>query len=225
MDHNTIVNILIGYLCFVPLITLHEWAHAWVAWKCGDNTAYNDGRVTMNPVAHMELIGTVVLPLMASFVAVKSPALAGFIIGWGRPVPVNSANLRRPRVDDTLVTVAGPTMNFIIAFALIGLIKVLAVSGAASTNDLGGGVIETCVRTAAMSLGLCFFNLIPIPPLDGSHILKNLIGMDQITYYRFAQYGLLAVILVMNFVPAVPAAIGWAIKVSLQLMLTFFHLR
>ena len=71
MTESQIYNVLIGYLCFVPLITMHEWAHAWVAWKCGDDTAYSEGRVTMNPVAHMELIGTVVLPLLGSFVALS----------------------------------------------------------------------------------------------------------------------------------------------------------
>lgn len=220
MDQTAIYNVLIGWLCFVPLITMHEWAHAWVAWKCGDNTAYNEGRVTMNPVAHMELIGTVVLPLMASFVALSSPTLAGFIIGWGRPVPVNAANLRRPRVDETLVTIAGPTMNFILAFALIALLR-LGVQA-----DFPGreALAETCVRTAAMSLGLCFFNLIPIPPLDGSHILKNLIGMDQITYYRFAQFGFIAVLVVVNL-PGVREALWWVTSGTLMLMLAVFGLR
>ena len=220
MSEQAIYNILIGYLCFVPLITMHEWAHAWVAWKCGDNTAYSEGRVTVNPLSHMELGGTVILPLLGSFVALTNPTLAGFIIGWGRPVPVNRANLRRPRVDDTLVTVAGPTMNFIIAFALIALLRGWVAADLPGIDD----VDDICIRTAAMSLGLCFFNLIPIPPLDGSHLLKNVINMDEITYYRFAQYGLIAVLVVVNL-PGVREAIWWATSTSLVLMMSVFGLR
>ena len=217
MSQTDIFNVLLGYLLFVPLITLHEWGHAWVAWKCGDNTAYNEGRVTINPIAHMEFIGTVVLPLMASFVALSNPALAGFIIGWGRPVPVNISNLRRPRIDDTLVTVAGPTVNFILAFALVALAKVGVLTGV-------DGMVEASIRAAAMSLGLCFFNLIPIPPLDGSHILKNLIGMSQETYMRFYQFGFIAVLVVIN-IPAVRAALGFLIYGTLGLMASVFGLR
>lgn len=215
MSQSDIFNVLLGYLIFVPLITLHEWGHAWVAWKCGDNTAYNEGRVTINPIAHMEFIGTVVLPLMASFVALSNPALAGFIIGWGRPVPVNISNLRRPRIDDTLVTVAGPTVNFILAFALVALAKVGVLTGV-------DGMVEASIR-AAMSLGLCFFNLIPIPPLDGSHILKNLVGMSQETYMRFYQFGFIAVLVVINL-PGVRAALAFLIYGTLGLMASVFGL-
>ena len=216
MSQSDIFNVLLGYLIFVPLITLHEWGHAWVAWKCGDNPAYNEGRVTINPIAHMEFIGTVVLPLMASFVALSNPALAGFIIGWGRPVPVNISNLRRPRIDDTLVTIAGPTVNFILAFALVALVKVGVMSGV-------DGMVEVGLRAAAMSLGLCFFNLIPIPPLDGSHILKNLVGMSQETYMRFYQFGFIAVLVVINL-PGVRAALAFLIYGTLGLMASVFGL-
>ena len=217
MSQTQIVEVLLGYLFFVPLITMHEWAHAWVAWKCGDNTAYNEGRVTMNPIAHMELIGTVVLPLMASFIALSHPTAAGFIIGWGRPVPVNIANLRRPRIDDTLVTIAGPTMNFIIAFGLVALVKLGVMAGFDSHLD-------ALIRAAAMSLVLCFFNLIPIPPLDGSHILKNLIGMSQETYMRFYQFGFIAVLVVIN-VPGVREVLGFVTYKTLGLMAGVFGLR
>ena len=217
MTQSAIFDGLLTYLFFIPLLTFHEWAHAWVAWKCGDNTAYNEGRVTMNPIAHMELIGTVVLPLMASFVALSNPGLAGFIIGWGRPVPVNIANLRRPRIDDTLVTVAGPTMNFIIAFGLIALVKLGVMAGL-------GAYAKDIIRAAAMSLFLCFFNLIPIPPLDGSHILKNLIGMSQESYMRFYQFGFIAVLVVINL-PGVRAVLSYVTYETLGLMAGVFGLR
>lgn len=195
MSQSDVFDVLVRYLCFVPLITMHEWAHAWVAWKCGDNTAYNEGRVTINPIAHMEVIGTVVLPLAGSFIALTNPALAGFIIGWGRPVPVNIGNLRRPRVDDTLVTVAGPTMNFIIAFGLVAVTKLFVEFGV-------GKYAEDLVRTAQLSLFLCFFNLIPVPPLDGSQIMRNLVGMSYHTYAQLNQWGFMILIVVIN-IPAV----------------------
>mgnify|MGYP001607532123 CR=1 FL=1 len=217
MSQSDIYNVLLGYLIFVPLITLHEWAHAWVAWKCGDNTAYDEGRVTINPIAHMEFVGTVVLPLMASFIALSNPALAGFIIGWGRPVPVNISNLRRPRIDDTLVTIAGPTVNFILAFALVALVKVGVLTGMK-------GLVEVGEQAAIMSLALCFFNLIPIPPLDGSHILKNLVGMSQETYMRFYQFGFIAVLVVINL-PGVRSALSFVIFNTLGLMASVFGLR
>src|SRR5450756_1816337 len=105
------------YLCFLPLLTFHEFGHAWVAWKCGDDTARLQGRVSLNPLAHMELVGTVILPLLAIF-------SAGLIIGWGKPVPVNPYNLRRRRLDDTLVSLARPAMNIALAAGLIALAKV-----------------------------------------------------------------------------------------------------
>ncbi|NBV25501.1 MAG: site-2 protease family protein [Proteobacteria bacterium] len=216
MSQHDFYDIFVRYLCFVPLITMHEWAHAWVAWKCGDNTAYDEGRVTVNPIAHMEIIGTVVLPLAGSFVALSNPALAGFILGWGRPVPVNVANLRRPRVDDTLVTVAGPTMNFIIAFVLLAATKLMIGAGFEKYAD-------DMVRTAEMSLFLCFFNLIPIPPLDGSHIMKNLVGMSQITYLQFSQWGFMLLIVVIN-IPAVQLGLSIVTYGTLGVMAALFGL-
>jgi len=85
MNPSALFDGLLTYLFFIPLLTFHEWAHAWVAWKCGDDTAYHQGRVTLNPIAHMELIGTVVLPLLGIFLSLSNSALAGFIIGWGAP--------------------------------------------------------------------------------------------------------------------------------------------
>ena len=86
-----------GYAFILVIITLHEFGHAWMAWKCGDDTAHSLGRVTLNPIAHMDLIGTVILPLLIVVLAASGrPDLATFIIGWGKPVPVNPANFRHP---------------------------------------------------------------------------------------------------------------------------------
>lgn len=216
MTQSAIIEGLLTYLCFIPLLTFHEWAHAWVAWKCGDDTAYHQGRVTLNPVAHMELLGTVILPLVGIFLSLSSSALAGFIIGWGRPVPVNISNLRNPRRDDTLVALAGPAINVLLAFALLALAKIGAMTG---VNQLG----DVFIRMAILSLFLCFFNLLPIPPLDGSHVLKNLIGMSYETYWKLCQYGFLAVIIAIN-IPAVRGIVVGATRVTFYTMASVLRL-
>lgn len=182
---------LLTYVCLVILLTFHEFAHAWTAWKCGDDTAKNLGRVSLNPIVHMEVVGTVVLPLLVVFLSAADSALANFIIGWGKPVPVNPHYLRRPRADDTLVALAGPFMNLLLAVVAMGVARGFDLAGLDSMTEVG-------IRMALISLVLCFFNLLPIPPLDGSHVLKNLIGMSDETYLRLCQYGFIFVIVAVN---------------------------
>jgi Zn-dependent protease len=202
VDTNQLVQGLLVYLCFIPVLTFHEFAHAWTAHKCGDDTAKNLGRITLNPIAHMELIGTVVLPLLAIFLAVSNSALAGFIIGWGKPVPVNLNNLRNPRRDDTLIALAGPMMNILLAIVLMGVVK-LAV------NIHSGPLLEYGKIFVTINLVLAFFNLIPIPPLDGSHVLWNLMRWSYESFYHAAQFGFIAVIVALQFVrPFLGAAVN-----------------
>jgi Zn-dependent protease len=184
---SAIFDGLLSYVCLVILLTFHEFAHAWTAARCGDNTAKDQGRVSLNPIVHMEIVGTVVLPLLVIFLSLAQSSLANFIIGWGRPVPVNPYNLRHRRRDDTLIALAGPAMNL----ALAAVVMVVARG-----FDLAGqpALMEVAVRMAIISLVLCFFNLLPIPPLDGSHVLKNAVGMRDETYLRLCQFGFLAVI-------------------------------
>lgn len=217
MTQSAIIDGLLTYLFFIPLLTFHEWAHAWVAWKCGDDTAHSQGRVTLNPIMHMELIGTVVLPLLGIMLSVSNSALAGFIIGWGRPVPVNITNLRHPRRDDTLVALAGPAINLVLAFALLAAVKAAGLAGQTSFTEIG-------VRMAVLSLFLCFFNLLPIPPLDGSHVLKNIIGMSHETYWRLCQFGFIIVIVVINL-PGVREALGLVTFGTLAVMASVLGLR
>lgn len=217
MDQKALFDGLLTYVFFIPLLTFHEWAHAWVAWKCGDDTAYHQGRVTLNPIAHMELIGTVVLPLLGIFLSLSNSALAGFIIGWGRPVPVNVSNLRSPRRDDTLVALAGPAINLILAFALLALAKIGANTGVSLFTEVG-------IRMAILSLFLCFFNLLPVPPLDGSHVLKNLIGMSYETYWKLCQYGFIIVIVAIN-IPGVREVVVLATRTTFLTMAGILNLR
>src|ERR1700678_3346395 len=109
MDSSQIADGLIFYIELVVLLTFHEFAHAWVAHKCGDDTARLQGRMSLNPVVHIDPIGTVVLPLVMIFI---SP-VSRFLIGWAKPVPVNLANLSNPFRDDILIAMAGPAMNLL----------------------------------------------------------------------------------------------------------------
>jgi len=188
MDANWIIEGLISYLGLIVLLTFHEFGHAWTAEKCGDDTARLQGRCSLNPVVHIDPIGTVLLPLMMIFLPFS---VGRFMIGWAKPVPVNPHNLRNPRVDDILVSMAGPAMNLVLAVALMALARVGLLIHVGQLTGL-------CVQMAALSLLLCFFNLIPIPPLDGSHVLRNLTGMSWEAYAKFAQFGFIAVIVVLQ---------------------------
>jgi Zn-dependent protease len=191
MNFDLIIQGLLMYLGLVVLLTFHEFGHAWVALKCGDDTARLQGRCSLNPLVHIDPIGTIALPLLMIFLSMTGSGLGRFLIGWAKPVPVNPYNLRNPRMDDILVSMAGPAMNLLLAIGLTGLARVgLLVNSA----DL----VELCLQMASLSLLLCFFNLIPIPPLDGSHVLRNLIGMSYETYWQLSRYGFIAVILVLQ---------------------------
>ncbi len=205
---------LIQYLMLVALLTFHEFAHAWTAWKCGDDTARLQGRVSLNPLVHIDPIGTVLLPLLMIFMPTGA---SRFMIGWAKPVPVNPYNLRNKNFDDILVTMAGPLMNLLLAVLLVA-----AARAGLFFHSLG--VAEYCVQAAAMSLLLCFFNLIPIPPLDGSHILRVATGMTWETYQNLARFGFIAVILVLQ-IPLVRVLLWNAVHGTLDGLQTIFNVR
>lgn len=184
---QTIIDGLLMYVGLVVLLTFHEFGHAWMAWKCGDDTAKSMGRCSLNPLVHIDLIGTVLLPLVMIFL----PGAGRFLVGWAKPVPVNISNLRNPRWDDILVSLAGPWMNLALAVGLMLLARVGMIADVETLKTL-------CTNLAGLSLILCFFNLIPIPPLDGSQVVRALTGMSYETYAKLARFGFIAVILVLN---------------------------
>lgn len=186
-----IANGLILYLGLVILLTFHEFGHAWMAWKCGDDTARLLGRVSLNPLVHIDLIGTVIMPLAMIYLSLSGSSLSGFLVGWAKPVPVNPNKLRNRRWDDIWVTLAGPWMNLLLAVVLMGLARV----GIMAHSD---NMVTFCINMARISLLLFFFNLIPIPPLDGSHVARNLLGISYEAYFRVARYGFVILILVLQ---------------------------
>src|SRR5271170_3226032 len=198
MDANHIIDGLIFYLGLVILLTFHEFAHAWTAWKLGDDTARLQGRLSINPIVHIDPIGTVFLPLFMIFV---SPTVGRFLIGWAKPVPFNPANLGNRWRDEMLIAMAGPAMNIVLAVALVAFARVAVMFGSDAMTEL-------FLQMAGLSLMLCFFNLIPIPPLDGSHVMRNLSGMSYETYMNLCRFGFIGIIIVINL-PFVREILGF----------------
>lgn len=201
---------LIQYLMLISLLTFHEFAHAWTVTKCGDDTARLQGRVSLNPIVHMDPIGTVLLPLLL----ILMPGAARFMIGWAKPVPFNYHNLGSPQRDEVLIAMAGPGMNLLLAVGLVALAKVMLLAQC-------GAAVELLLQAARLSLLLCFFNLIPVPPLDGSHVLRVMTNMSFEAYAQFARFGFIIVIVLLNLPPV--TAILWNVTFgTLELLARIF---
>jgi Zn-dependent protease len=171
-------SILISFAIVIVALTIHEAAHAWTADKLGDPTARMLGRVSLNPLVHIDPIGTLLLPLLAT--------ISGFpILGWAKPVPVNINRLRHHRRDFMIVAAAGPVSNFVQAVILAVAFK--AIYSAGDT----GLLMAILWRAVETNLLLAFFNLIPIPPLDGGNVLAGLVPegaariLDQVRQFGF----------------------------------------
>ncbi|MDP3740838.1 MAG: site-2 protease family protein [bacterium] len=178
-----ISSIIITLLILLFSVVLHELSHGVAADKLGDNTARHAGRLTLNPLPHLDPIGSILLPLFLFMV--NSPV----IFGAAKPVPVNFANLRDPKRDMALVSLAGPATNFILAFAFALPIRL----GMISEGMPGFSIL---LQAVLMNLVLGIFNLIPIPPLDGSKILASIVS-DEMMYkiLSLERYGFLLIIL------------------------------
>lgn len=203
-------------LSIIPIllfsVIVHEIAHGWVAMKLGDPTARDMGRLTLNPLPHLDLFGSIIFPLM-SLVAAGSVFLA-----WAKPVPVNPANFSRPRRDDMIVSFAGPASNILLAGACTAAFVVIAAVAKSSVGIDEHGMSGVLVFILTMLYGgvylniiLALFNLIPIPPLDGSHILASFLPPQAaLAYRRIGFFGIIAILFLMR-VPAVSHAFHEAI--------------
>jgi Zn-dependent protease len=185
--HNLSIWLIPGLLA----ITLHEVSHGWVAKQLGDPTAYMLGRLTVNPLKHIDPLGTVVVPIA---MLVLSQGQMAF--GWAKPVPVAFRNLRNPKRDMVWVAAAGPISNFIMAAAWTMLLAALRISGADGT--VAEWLAGNCVFGIQINVILAVFNLLPIPPLDGGRVLAGLLprgGSNALE--RIEPFGLIIVVVLM----------------------------
>jgi len=186
--------IIIAFL--VESIVLHEIAHGYVALLFGDRTAQRQGRITFNPIAHIDPLWTIAIPVIAYFLSNGT-----FIIGGAKPVPVDPSNYRRPVLGDICVSIAGVAVNFLIAIIMILMLNIVH---SYSADFIGSLAVYVLVQVALLNIVLAMFNLIPIPPLDGSHLFKYLLPRGLRSSYEMlgrTGAGFIILIIIIN-IPA-----------------------
>ena len=172
-------------LCILfPSVILHEYAHGWAAYRLGDSTAKLAGRLTLNPLKHIDPLGTIILP------AILLIMRSSFVLGWAKPVPVDFSNLRHPRRDMMLVGLAGPAVNIGLAVGMSLILKTCSFLKIGLLNS----VAVMMVNAIFINLLLAVFNLLPIPPLDGSRLVAGVLPRKwAFLYGRMEPYGILIV--------------------------------
>ena len=201
---NIIQGIAIYALPVIFAITMHEAAHGYIAKHFGDFTAYNEGRISLNPIRHIDLVGTIVVPLIL-FVLSKLTIGAGFLFGWAKPVPVNFSNLRKPKRDMLWVAAAGPGANLLMAFFWALVIKLGIVM---PEHDFVKPMVLMGIAGIEINVILMVLNLLPLPPLDGGRMAVSL--LPHRIAYQFAKiepYGFM-ILLALLFSGALEAVIG-----------------
>jgi Zn-dependent protease len=193
------VDILFQVIVFLFAISVHESAHAWMANRCGDPTARMLGRITLNPIKHIDLFGTVLLPLMALIAHIP-------MLGWAKPTPVDPRNFKHPVRDDILTAVVGPISNFIVAGMATAVLVIIKISSPFGHDVVMGDVslesssilVPVCLlvyELMQINVVLAVFNLIPVPPLDGSHVLRHFLPAEMLRIYDTVGWmGLLALV-------------------------------
>lgn len=185
---------LILYIVLVASLSIHEWAHAFAADRLGDDTPRLQGRVTLNPIVHMDLLGTVIFPLVCIFLL-----KGGIFFGWGKPVMVNHANFTHRKRDDILTTLAGPGSNLVLAL--------LAAIAGGLVYKADPNTAELFMLIIFLNVALAVFNLIPLPPLDGSRVMRYVVGMSEETFINLSRWSFLILMVGINL-PPIRAALG-----------------
>jgi Zn-dependent protease len=206
MTPQTIVNAVFQLIAFLFAISIHESAHAWMASRCGDPTARMLGRVTLNPLKHIDPVGTVLMPLIA--------LITNFpVIGWAKPTPVDPHNFKNPVWDDIKTSIVGPISNFVVAGGAVVVMAVISLSSGTGRELVdwmarnyrpdrtpeGASILIPLVvffyQLMQINVVLAVFNLIPVPPLDGSHVLRHFLSEPlRRAYDSVGIFGLLALV-------------------------------
>ena len=196
--NGSLAEIALFVIPMIIAITFHEAAHGFVALWCGDDTAKRAGRLTLNPIRHIDAFGTVILPLLLLFTA-------GFAFGYAKPVPVNFGALKNPRFDMVRVAAAGPAMNVVLAFASVLLISTLgALEG--ETAALAGNLL---LQSARLNILLAVFNMLPLPPLDGSKVFAAFLPGGAMRWFlHLERYGMLLLLMLLFVLPMLSARSG-----------------
>jgi len=197
MNQNIVYQVAVWLVPLVIAIVFHEVAHGLVARRLGDPTAQQLGRLSFNPIRHIDLFGTVILPLILVV------SHAGAIFGWAKPVPVNYARLRNPRRDMVLVALAGPGMNLLLA--LVGAAILLATISLSGGTQEGPAhfIAESAYSFVLINVFLGVFNLLPIPPFDGGHVVEGLLPPSAaLQFHKIGRFSLLVLVLLLLVLPA-----------------------
>ena len=190
-----------GLILRLPVVlfalTIHEFMHGFAAYRCGDDTAYRAGRLTLNPLAHLDVLGTICL--------IFGP------IGWAKPVPVNPYNYGRPRRDDIIVSGAGIAANFTLGVVCALVLRFFGTQLAAIA-EVGETLFSLVFLGSLVNFALAIFNLLPIPPLDGSHILENLLPAGAaIRFAEFRRHGVFVLLLFVLANRFIGEALGFSL--------------
>jgi Zn-dependent protease len=180
-------------------LSVHECAHAWTASRLGDQTARMMGRVSLNPIDHIDILGTLILPALIIFGPfIGLNYFSGMLIGWAKPTPVITRNFKKIRRDDNLTTLAGPASNLLLVLIALLVLAVISLTSPDAhqlvlstftgginlgVNSALQAVVLLCTLAILINLSLCFFNLLPIPPLDGSRVLRNMLPYGAVQVY------------------------------------------
>jgi len=186
LDWSVLTDLLLSVIPALVCITLHELAHGYVAYRLGDPTAKAAGRLTLNPIRHIDVFGLVMMIV--------------FKFGWAKPVPVDMRNFKNPKTGMAICAAAGPLCNLILAAVMLFVYGLIYLPLARSASSVGSAVLQTVASTAYLSLALAVFNVIPISPLDGSKVLFSF--LSQRSYYRlmrYERYGMILLLVLVYF--------------------------
>lgn len=202
MQSTAFVIAVFEFVLLIFSLSFHECAHAWMASRLGDQTARLQGRITLNPMYHIDPVGTLLFPALMIFGPLLGGGmLGGYLIGWAKPTPVITRNFKNIKRDDNLVTLAGPVSNLVLAFCgFVGLAVILVFTrglapGQETLSSNTQALATLCQLAILVNLALFFFNLLPIPPLDGSRILRNYLPYGALN--AFDRMGILSYILMI----------------------------